>query len=149
MKILDGLKRRVPRTIRGRIFAVLAIYIALVLAESLFLSKVVDRYVLSRPGIFEDYVARLPKPFVFPDLSKINYTNCEYHNVALLYRFEICSLYSVQRQVCSKPNYMVRYMSPARYLNPLRSTFIDRTIGGTPILQFDSTLNICYSYLEG
>ncbi len=96
MKIPERLKRRIPRTIRGRIFAVLAMYIALVLAESLFLDKVVDRYVLSRPEIFEDYVARLPKPFVFPDLSKINYTNCEYHNVALLYRFEICTKYAGQ-----------------------------------------------------
>lgn len=149
MKIPEVLKRRIPRTVRGRVLAVLSIYIALAVAESLFLSKVVDRYVLSKPEIIEDYIARLPQPFVFPDLSKVNYTHCEYHAVAFVYRFEVCSLYSVQRQACVTPNYMVRYISPARYLNPLRSTFIDRTTGGTPALQFDSALNICHSYLKG
>lgn len=148
MKIAEGLKRRIPRTIRGRVLAVVVIYLSLVVAESLFLSKVVDRYVLSQPEIFEDYVARLPKPFVFPDLSKINYTNCEYHSVAFVYRYEICALYSMQLPDCARPNYMVRYISPARYLNPLRPTSVDRTIGGTPVLHFDSELNICYSYLE-
>lgn len=63
MKIPEGLKRRIPRTIGGRILAVFAIYIVLAVAESLFLSKVVDRYVLSQQEIFEDFVTRLPKPY--------------------------------------------------------------------------------------